>query len=86
MTFLQTYSQEIMFFLTIVPPIVGSIFWSHKKLHADIQEIRADVKSAHSRIDAMGQRIDAMGQRIDDMGHRIDGVYQVIMEMLRKKD
>ena len=70
--FLQHYTQEIMFFLTIVPPIVASIFWSHRKLHADIQEIRADVKSAHSRIDAMGQRID--------------GVYQVIMEMLRKKD
>ena len=77
--FLQNYTQEIMFFLIIVPPIVGSIFWSHKKLHADIQEIRSDVKAAHSRI-------DAMGQRIDNMGHRIDGVYQVIMEMLRKKD
>ncbi len=84
--FLQNYTQEIMFFLTIVPPIVGSIFWSHKKLHADIQEIRSDVKAAHLRIDNMGHRIDAMGKRIDDMGHRIDGVYQVILEMLRKKD
>lgn len=70
--FLQDYAQEITVFLTIVPPIVGSIFWSHRNLHKDLQEVKEDTKRAHDRIDQTNMRID--------------NTYQLILEALRKKD
>ncbi len=69
--YLCLHSGDIASVLTIIIAIGGMIFWSHRKLHADIQEIRDDVKHAHQRIDAMGVRID--------------NTYHIIMEFLLGK-
>ena len=79
------HSGEIASLFTILITLGGMIFWSHKKLHADILDLRIDVKGAHARIDAMGNRIDAMGHRIDAMGQRIDNLYHVMMEMIKER-
>lgn len=77
--FIGLHMGEISTALSIILSIGGIIFWSHSKLHADIQEVKEEARNAHHRIDAMGQRIDAMG-------HRIDGVYTVIMTMLQQRN
>lgn len=93
--FFSNHLGEVANFITIALPILGAIFWSHRKLHADIQEVRTDVKNAHARIDATGARIDAMGARIDATGNRIDqtiqafntrtdNMYQLLMTHLTK--
>lgn len=48
---IYTNIDEILKFLSLLGGIGGMILWSHRGLHADIQEIRQDVKSAHARID-----------------------------------
>lgn len=82
--FFKYHVNDIAAILSVVLPILGAIFWSHSKLHADIQEVKIECKDAHKRIDAMGMRIDAMGQRIDAMGQRIDNLYHVMMSYITK--
>lgn len=56
--YILSHLGEIGSVLTIIISIMGAILWSHRKLHADIMEIRQDVRHAHDRIDSLGLRID----------------------------
>lgn len=75
---------EISSLFSVCVIILGAIFWSHRKLHNDIQEIREDIRFANGRIDSSMGRIDACLQRIDDTNKRIDRTYDILMKIVTK--
>jgi hypothetical protein len=77
--------------------IMSMIFWSHRGLSNQIDQIHEDIKyvnvridATNTRIDSMGQRIDAMGNRIDAHGtrmdHMIDNNQKILMELIKERN
>lgn len=82
--FIQSNSETIVNLAVIISFIGSLLFWSHRKLRADMNEYKSDMKAINSKIDATNTRIDAMGQRIDAMGQRIDHTYNLILDMMKE--
>lgn len=42
---------EIASLLGVLAAILAAIFWSHRKLHGDLMEMKLNINNANSRID-----------------------------------
>lgn len=75
--FIQNNSETIVNLAVIISFIGTLLFWSHRKLRADMNVYKADMNVINTRMDATNMRIDAMGQRIDH-------TYNLILDMMKE--
>lgn len=85
--FFSNHMGEVVKYLITVVPILLAIFWSNRKLHAELQHLRADIKKMCDKIDSICNRmdqIDQIDQTIRDFNTRTDNMYHLLMTHLMK--
>ena len=67
--------SEISTIFSILIPLLGMLFWSHRSLHADFKEMKQEIKEMRADTD----------RKFEIVNSRIDKMYEIILSILKKE-